>query len=411
MQATDVIIIGGGMVGLTLALALEDSGLRVAVIESQLPDATLADIPENRVSAINLASQTLLTRLGAWPDTVSRLGPYTHMQVWEADSSANIEFSANLVHQAHLGHIVENKVLQLSLLERARLSPHIELHMPAKAHTISVSEQGAFVLLENGIPLTGRIVVGADGARSWLRAQLKPNMVQWDYDHHALVATLRITEPHQQTARQIFRGDDIIAFLPLADPYQCSLVWSCPPQQAKQRLALSEQDFNNALAHAFDFRLGPCQVLGPRMTIPLTARYSQQFCGARWALIGDAAHTVHPLAGQGVNLGLQDAAALAQTLSQLHQQGKDIGTHAHLRAFERWRKAEAMTLLAAMEGLKRLFGHSHPLLRGLRGLGLSATNKITPLKRQLAEHALGTAGLQPELSKLSPQPRLAKATT
>ena len=398
MQATDVIIIGGGIVGLTLALALEHSGLKVAVIESQLPDEQLPDIPENRVSAINLASQTLLTRLQAWPSDARRLGPYSSMQVWEADSRAQIEFSAELLQQPHLGHIVENRVLQLSLLAQVRRSPHIEFYR-ARANTVSVSEQGAFVLLDNGLPITGRLLVGADGARSWLRGQLQPGMVEWHYDHHALVATLQTFEPHQHTARQIFRGKDIIAFLPLADPHQCSLVWSCPPEQAAARLALSDTDFNDAVSHAFDFRLGPCQVLGPRMAIPLQARYSQQFCGPRWVLIGDAAHTVHPLAGQGVNLGLQDAAALAQTLTQLHQQGRDIGAHHELRAFERWRKAEAVTLLAAMEGLKRLFGNSNPLLKGLRGLGLNLTDKLTPIKRQLAAHALGTVGLQPELSQ------------
>ena len=398
MQATDVIIIGGGMVGLTLALALENSGLKVAVIESQLPDDALPDLPENRVSAINLASQTLLTRLQAWPYESHRLGPYTSMQVWEADSAAQIEFSASLMHQPHLGHIVENRLLQLSLLARVRRCAHIELHT-ARANTVSVSEQGAFVLLDNGLPLTARLVVGADGARSWLREQLQPAMVEWDYDHSALVATLQTAEPHQQTARQIFRDKDIVAFLPLADAHQCSLVWSCPPEQAAARLALSDTDFNHAVAHAFDFRLGPCQVLGPRMAIPLQARYSQQFCGSRWVLIGDAAHTIHPLAGQGVNLGLQDAAALAQTLSQLQQQGRDIGALHELRAFERWRKAEAVTLLAAMEGLKRLFGNGNPLLRRLRGIGLNVTDKLTPLKRQLAAHALGTSGLQPSLSR------------
>ena len=397
MQATDVIIIGGGIVGLTQALALEQSGLKVAVIESHFPDECLLDIPDNRVSAINLASQTLLTRLQAWPDA-SRLGPYTSMQVWEADSRAQIEFSAQLLHQPHLGHIVENRLLQLTLLARVRRSPHIEL-FAARASTVSVGEQGVFVLLDNGLPITARLLVGADGARSWVRDQLQPSMVEWDYDHSALVATLQTTEPHQQTARQIFRGKDIVAFLPLANAHQCSLVWCCPPEQAAARLALSDTEFNHAVAHAFDFRLGPCQLLGPRLAIPLKARYSQQFCGQRWVLIGDAAHTIHPLAGQGVNLGLQDAAALAQTLTELHEQGRDIGAFDELRAFERWRKAEAVTMLAAMEGLKRLFGNANPVLRGLRGLGLNLTDKLTPIKRQLAAHALGITGLQAELSK------------
>ncbi|NLJ93864.1 MAG: FAD-binding protein [Aeromonadales bacterium] len=389
MQATDVIIIGGGIVGLTLALSLEHSGLKVAVIEGQMPDPELPDIPENRVSAINLASETLLRSLDAWPSQTERVGPYQQMEVWEADSSARIEFSAELMQASHLGHIIENRLLQLSLLAQARTRPHIQLLLGRRANTVSASEQGAFVLLDNGLPMTARLLVGADGARSWLREQLQPAMVQWDYDHSALVATVAVEEAHQHTARQIFRGDDILAFLPLADTHQCSIVWSCAPELAAQRVALSDAEFNQQLAHGFDMRLGRCQVLGPRMAIPLTARFSQQFCGPRWALIGDAAHTVHPLAGQGVNLGIADASALADTLSQLQTTGADIGELAQLRAFERERKAEAATLLAAMEGLKRLFGHAHPLVKGLRGLGLNFTDRCTPLKRKLAAQAAG----------------------
>lgn len=400
MQAADIIIIGGGMVGLTLALALAPSGMKVAVVEGQTPDSDFGDIADNRVSAINLASQTLLERLNAWPGNSDRLGPYTEMEVWEAESRARIGFSAELMHQPHLGHIVENRLLQHHLLEQARLSPHISLHLPARAATVSASDGGAFVLLDNGTPITGRLLVGADGARSWLRGQMQPGMTEWDYDHHALVATVETDEPHGRCARQIFRGDDILAFLPLAHPHRCSIVWSCPPARAEALLALSDAEFNKRLATAFDLRLGLCRVLGPRAAIPLKARYSQQFCGPRWALIGDAAHTIHPLAGQGVNLGLQDAAALADTLLARHAEGKDIGELAGLRAFERWRKAEAATMLAGMEGLKRLFGSRLPLVREVRTLGLTLTDGLMPLKRRLAAHALGIGGLQPRLSRM-----------
>ncbi|WP_417605115.1 FAD-dependent oxidoreductase [Oceanimonas baumannii] len=400
MQAADVIIIGGGMVGLTLALALAPSGLKVAVVEGQTPDESFGDVADNRVSAINLASQTLLERLNAWPADSDRLGPYTSMEVWEAESRGRIGFSAELMHQSHLGHIVENRLLQHCLLEQARRSSHISLHMPARATTVSASDAGAFVLLDDGTPITGRLLVGADGARSWLRGQMQPGMTEWDYDHHALVATIETDEPHEQCARQVFRGNNIIAFLPLADRHRCSLVWSCTPEHANELLALSEGDFNKQLTTAFDLRMGLCRVLGPRMAIPLKARYSQQFCGTRWALIGDAAHTIHPLAGQGVNLGLQDAAALAETLMARHTEGKDIGELAGLRGFERWRKAEASTMLAGMEGLKRLFGSELGPVKELRALGLSLTDRLIPLKRRLAAHALGVGGMQPALSRI-----------
>ncbi|WP_019935578.1 FAD-dependent monooxygenase [Oceanimonas smirnovii] len=400
MQAADVIIIGGGMVGLTLALALKPSGLKVAVVEGKVPDDTFNEVADNRVSAINLASQTLLERLNAWPAHSNRLGPYTSMEVWEAQSRGRIGFSAGLMHQSHLGHIVENRLLQHHLLEQARQCPHISLHMPVRAASVSASDSGAFVLLDNGTPITGRLLVGADGARSWLRGQMQPGMVEWDYDHNALVATIETDEPHEQCARQIFSGNNIIAFLPLAGAHRCSLVWSCTPERAQELLALSDDDFNKQLATAFDLRMGLCRVLGPRMAVPLRARYSQQFCGKRWALIGDAAHTIHPLAGQGVNLGLQDAAALADTLMTRHAEGQDIGELAGLRRFERWRKAEATTMLAGMEGLKRLFGSELGPVKGLRAFGLGLTDRLTPLKRRLAAHALGVGGLQPALSRL-----------
>ncbi|WP_116473551.1 FAD-dependent monooxygenase [Zobellella maritima] len=397
MQAVDVIIIGGGLVGLTLALALKDTGLTAAVIEGQMPDGHVPEIPDNRVSAINLASQTLLERLGAWPGQGERLGPYSEMEVWEADSFGRIHFSAQEVQQPRLGHIVENNLLQQSLLAAARASGHIRLHMPARASKMAAGEQGVFVLLEDGTPITGRLLVGADGARSSVREQLNPGLVEWDYDHAALVATINTAEPHDQTARQIFRGQEILAFLPLADAHQCSIVWSCPPERAEELTRMDDAAFNKALSHAFDLRMGLCRVLGPRQSIPLRARYSKQFCGPRWALVGDAAHTVHPLAGQGVNLGLLDAAALAETLGKTQAKGGDIGQYDQLKRFERWRKAEAATLLAAMEALKRLFGVRLPLAPVIRGLGLGITNSLPQVKRVFAEHALGTSGQLPGL--------------
>lgn len=400
MQTVDLVIVGGGMVGLGLAAALKNSALSVAVVEGQLPEPVLGEAPDNRVSALSLASQHILQGVGAWAGVEGRrLQPYDKMAVWEQDSFGHIDFDAASLRQSALGHIVENRVIQLALLDALKGANNIQLLTPARARSLQCGEAGAVLLLEDGRALSAKLVVAADGAHSWVRRQADIPLTSWDYGHHALVATVRTSDPHDGVARQIFTPEGPLAFLPLWDPNLCSIVWSVPAARAEALCACDDEGFNRRLTAAFDARLGLCKVEGARSAIPLTARYARDFARERLVLVGDAAHTIHPLAGQGVNLGLLDAAALAEQILHNHRAGADIGLLANLRRYERWRKSEAARMLAAMEGLKRLFGGSHPLKKLVRGVGLRAFDALTPLKTQVIRAAMGLDGELPALAK------------
>ncbi|HHQ4448944.1 TPA: FAD-dependent 2-octaprenylphenol hydroxylase [Aeromonas hydrophila] len=400
MQNVDVVIVGGGMVGLGLAAALKGSALKVAVVEGQLPASELDEAPDNRVSALSLASQRILQQVGAWRGIEARrLQPYGQMEVWEQDSFGRIAFDAASLRQPELGHIVENRVIQLALLEAILAGDNIQLLSPARASSLQSSEAGSLLLLEDGRALWAKLVVAADGAHSWVRRQADIPLTSWDYGHHALVATVRCAEPHEAVARQIFTPEGPLAFLPLWQPDLCSIVWSVPATRAEALCQCDEEQFNRQLTTAFDGRLGLCKVEGVRSAIPLTARYARDFARERLVLVGDAAHTIHPLAGQGVNLGLLDAAALAEQILRNHAAGKDIGRLANLRGYERWRKSEAASMLAAMEGLKRLFAGANPLKKLVRGAGLCAFDLLMPLKQSVIRAAMGLEGELPALAK------------
>ncbi|MEC9639319.1 FAD-dependent 2-octaprenylphenol hydroxylase [Escherichia marmotae] len=391
MQSVDVAIVGGGMVGLAVACGLQGSGLRVAVLEQRVPEPLAADAPPQlRVSAINAASEKLLTRLGIWQDILSRRASCYHgMEVWDKDSFGHISFDDQSMGYSHLGHIVENAVIHYALWNKAQQSSDITLFAPAELQQVAWGENETFLTLKDGSMLTARLVIGADGANSWLRNKADIPLTFWDYQHHALVATIRTEEPHEAVARQVFHGEGILAFLPLSDPHLCSIVWLLPPQEAQRMQQASEDEFNRALNIAFDNRLGLCKVESERQVFPLTGRYARQFAAHRLALVGDAAHTIHPLAGQGVNLGFMDAAELIAELKRLHRQGKDIGQYIYLRRYERSRKHSAALMLASMQGFRDLFSGANPAKKLLRDIGLKLADTLPGVKPQLIRQAMG----------------------
>ncbi|AUF78930.1 FAD-dependent 2-octaprenylphenol hydroxylase [Escherichia coli] len=391
MQSVDVAIVGGGMVGLAVACGLQGSGLRVAVLEQRVPEPLVADAPPQlRVSAINAASEKLLTRLGVWQDILSRRASCYHgMEVWDKDSFGHISFDDQSMGYSHLGHIVENSVIHYALWNKAQQSSDITLLAPAELQQVAWGENETFLTLKDGSMLTARLVIGADGANSWLRNKADIPLTFWDYQHHALVATIRTEEPHDAVARQVFHGEGILAFLPLSDPHLCSIVWSLSPEEAQRMQQASEDEFNRALNIAFDNRLGLCKVESARQVFPLTGRYARQFAAHRLALVGDAAHTIHPLAGQGVNLGFMDAAELIAELKRLHRQGKDIGQYIYLRRYERSRKHSAALMLAGMQGFRDLFSGTNPVKKLLRDIGLKLADTLPGVKPQLIRQAMG----------------------
>lgn len=391
MKRTDVVIVGGGMVGLTLALGLNQQGFQVQVIEQQAgePDALPPVIPSARVSALHLASRRLLTHLGVW-SRLARQTPFTDMQVWERDGHGRLQWSAAALMQTEMGHIVENEVLVRALLD-ALSETRVEIRRGVTVQSLQADDEGVSLLLDDGTFCRAALLVAADGAHSPVRRLLDTPMLAWDYGHTAVVATLRMATPHQQCARQLFTPAGPLALLPLSDPHWCSLVWSLPPDEAAARMALDDQAFAKAVAVASDHSLGLCEVLGPRQAIPLRARFARQLIQQRCILMGDAAHTIHPLAGQGVNLGLMDVAALMDILYQ-HRHDAPWPTLHFLDRYVRWRKSEAAHMLAAMEGIKQLFALPGPLAALVRQQGMQCLNQAPWLTRGLLRQAMGLAG-------------------
>ncbi|KHT43941.1 FAD-dependent 2-octaprenylphenol hydroxylase [Vibrio sinaloensis] len=402
MQSVDIAIVGGGMVGLALAAAFKETELRIAVIESREPDELIADLPDVRVSALSRSSENILRNLGAWPGILSRrYSPYSAMEVWEQDSFARIEFDAQKLAQPDLGHIVENRVIQLALLEQVKQLPNVSLFMPSKCSNMAIGESEAWLTLDNGQALTAKLVVGADGANSWVRKQQDIPLTHWDYGHSAIVANVWTAEAHERVARQTFTPQGPLAFLPMGESNMSSIVWSTEPNRADKLIALSDSEFNKALTAEFDARLGLCEVVGERFAFPLKMRYARDFVVERVALVGDAAHTIHPLAGQGVNLGMLDAASLAQEVISLWQKGEDIGSKRNLRGYERWRKAEAAKMIAAMQGFKDLFSGGNPAKKLVRGIGMTLVSQLPGAKDEIMKRALGLKGELPILARRS----------
>ncbi|EMQ2876699.1 FAD-dependent 2-octaprenylphenol hydroxylase [Vibrio navarrensis] len=402
MQSVDIAIIGGGMVGLALAAAFKESELRVAVIEGRVPETQLGELPDVRVSALSRSSEIMLRKLGAWQGIIERrAAAYQSMEVWEQDSFAHINFDAASIAQDNLGHIAENRVIQLALLEQVEKMDNVTLLMPAQCHSMAVGESEVWLSLDNGQALTAKLVVGADGANSWVRQQQDIPLTHWDYGHTAIVANVRTMEAHDSVARQIFTPDGPLAFLPMSKGNMSSIVWSCEADKAQALMALSDEQFNKALTSEFDVRLGLCEVVGERFAVPLKMRYARDFVRERVALVGDAAHTIHPLAGQGVNLGLLDAASLAQEVLALWRSGQDIGAQRNLRRYERWRKAEAAKMIAAMQGFRDLFAGQNPLKKLLRGVGMTVAGKLPGAKGEIMQYALGLKGELPDLARTS----------
>ncbi len=408
---TDLVIVGAGMVGLTLAALLADSGLRIRVLESRDID------PENiqswersqreigydpRVSALTVASQQVLTVAGVWSEiTRMRAMPYRAMDVWDGEGSGNIRFDCAELHEPCLGHIVENRVTQTALLQRILSQPHCELSVGVQLTDLSgVDNEGARCLtLSNGEVLQARCVVAADGALSNTRKMAGIGMWEWDYGHHAIVTTVTTERSNQATCWQRFTDDGPLAFLPLPDTNLSSIVWSTSPDHARVLMEMDDEAFCQALTRAFEGRLGTVQQTDQRFVFPLRQRHAKQYVKAGFAAIGDAAHTIHPLAGQGVNLGLMDAAALAETIQDALAEGISWNTEYHLRRFQRARQSENLQMAATMEGFKRLFNTRNPLPRLLRNTGMSLMNNLSPVKNHIVQKAMGLSGSVPRLAR------------
>ncbi len=402
----DLVIVGAGMVGSALALALADSGLSVVLLDRGplTPGATEGDLPfEPRVSALSLASQRILQRLGAWDGILARrVSPYQAMHVWDGSGTGAVHFDAASVHAEVLGHIVENRVVQDALLERLA-EANVLLLPEARLELLRRSGDQWLVQLAGDRQIRAPLVVAADGATSAVRRLAGLETREWDYLHHAIVTSVRCAESHQRTAWQRFTDDGPLAFLPLdrgGDTNWCSIVWSCTPKQVERLMALDDAAFCQALGEAFEHRLGKVECSDTRLCIPLRQRHAKRYVEPGLALIGDAAHVIHPLAGQGVNLGFLDAAVLAEELRHAQARGESIAEQRVLERYERRRMPHNLAMMAAMEGFQRLFQDDRLPLRWLRNAALKQVDRHFEAKALFVRRALGLSGDVPELARV-----------
>ncbi len=396
----EVAIAGGGMVGCALACGLAQRGFQVALVELQAPQVEWpADEVDLRVSALTRASQRILENLQAWERMAAlRVSPYRGMEVWDATGSGRIRFDAADIGEPDLGHIVENRVTRLALWERLQQSNGVQLICPGQVAALELDQEAPRLVLEDGRSLLAGLIVGAEGAHSPLREMAGISSSGWAYDQHAIVATIWPEQHHAEVARQRFMPTGPLAFLPIDDG-RCSIVWSTSLVEAKRLMALDDDLFCAELTEASEQMLGRILRVGPRGAFPLRLRNADHYIKPGLALVGDAAHGIHPLAGQGVNLGFLDAATLVDVLVEARGRGHRAGELKTLRRYERARRSADMEMLALMDLFKRLFSNDNPPLSMLRNLGLRLTNAVPPVKNLLARRALGLDGELPSLAR------------
>lgn len=412
----DLVIVGGGMVGSMLAAALaQDSSLRIAMLESHEPAPFLpgSNPPYDiRVSALSVATQRMFENVGAWQGVLDRRAcPYREMLVWDSEEQGRTHFRSQDIGAPELGHIVENRVIQLALLDQVKQAPNIDYLNPAtlESYDRQLSKTICSVRIkaakneersnEQGIEqLSTRLLIGADGAQSTLRGLAAIEVERSSYPQHALVATVETESPQQQITWQRFVPTGPEAMLPLCGS-QASLVWYHSEEEVQRLRALSDERFIAELLSTFPDQLGGVSRLIERGSFPIAKAHALRYISDRVALIGDAAHTVHPLAGQGVNLGMLDAAALAEVIIDAAQKGQDIGSHRVLRRYERWRKGENAMMINVLDGFYHAFKPQAEPVRKIRSAALNLANTVTPLKHLIMRYAMGTVGELPVLAK------------
>ncbi|HVE43674.1 MAG TPA: UbiH/UbiF/VisC/COQ6 family ubiquinone biosynthesis hydroxylase [Gammaproteobacteria bacterium] len=398
---TDVVIIGAGIAGLTLACALaQQTTLSIAIIEAQPASHTAVAVGDNhRVSAITLASQRIFKALSVWDAMkAKRISAFTRIHLSEKEKQGVLTFDSAEINAAQLGYIIENHVMQDALREKIQQSPQIRFLSGMSLQTMRLQDSEIQLQTETGQSFSARLAVAADGANSVLRHAAGVSVTKKSYDQMALVCTIKTTLPHEKTARQLFARDSILAFLPLSDPYLSSIVWSVSCEEATRLQCLAKADFQEALASTFSYQLGEVERESDVFAFPLYQQQAAHYVQPRVALVGDAAHVVHPLAGQGVNMGLLDVASLVDVVVEALRKKRDFSSIAVLKQYERWRKADNLALIKGIDLIKNAFQSQKPLVEFVRFTGLQALQKTPFLKNVLTYHAVGNRLGLPQLA-------------
>jgi 2-octaprenylphenol hydroxylase len=401
MAEYDIVIVGAGIVGATAALALaHTTSLRIALLDAREISAVWdAAQREQRVSAITLASQRIFQQLGVWEEIETRrISPYRHMLVWDAAGKGKIQFDSAALELSALGYIVEDQVVRAALLDALR-NTSVTLLAPvsllAYENKISHSE----ITTASQEIISAKLMIGADGGDSWIRTAAGIALSSHDYRHVAISAALTTSLPHGMTARQRFLTSGPLAFLPLADKNSCSIVWSTSPAHATELMALEDDAFRQAISAAFEYELGEVLTVSPRASFLLQRRHARHYVQARLALIGDAAHTIHPLAGQGVNLGLLDAVSLVETITTAIAKNRDYASYNTLRRYERWRKTDNLAMQTFVGAIKQLFSQEAGVVQSMRNSGLNLVDKSQFIKNFFAAYAAGNRRDLPAMAR------------
>lgn len=409
----DVVVVGGGMVGSMLAgLLAEHSDLRIALVEQREPEPFIQGSDPDydiRVSALSIATQHMFESIHAWSGVLERRAcPYRQMLVWDGEESGKTHFKADEIGAELLGHIVENRVVQLALLDRIKDATNVDYLCPCHIshwHTHEDHLELALTTRESRAAneahdrtVTTKLLVGADGARSGIRQMAGISIHSEAYEHHALVATVGTMLPQQDITWQRFRPTGPEALLPLCGS-RASMVWYHNAEEIARLKSLSDDDFMNEMQQRFPERLGGLRSIEQRGSFPIVKAHAQSYIAERVALVGDAAHTVHPLAGQGVNLGMLDAASLAELIVDAVQAGNDIGTRRLLRRYERWRRGDNAMMISILDGFYHAFKPQPTALRRMRSTALTIANGAGPLKRFVMRYAMGTGGDLPRFAR------------
>lgn len=385
MQQFDLIIVGGGLAGASLALALRDSRLRIALVESQPPRR-----PEGwdaRIYAVSPVNVAFLESIGAWRHLdATRIAPIRAMQIC-GDGGGRLEFSAFETGVSELGCILESSLMACEFWESAKRQGNLTLFCPARPERLEFRHDAAVLRLSDGTVLSSRLLVGADGRDSWVRAAVGLSAVNTPYDEKGVVANFATEKSHRNTAFQWFRDDGVLAYLPLPGNH-ISIVWSTSDMHADELCSLSPELLCERVAEAGERVLGKLELLTQPAAFPLRLMRVPQTVAPRLALVGDAAHGIHPLSGHGINLGFQDARELASLLAKT-QPWEDIGQERLLQRYQRARREETVLMQATTDGLRRLFKGAQPGLRPLRNFGLNVTNGLPFVKNALVRYALG----------------------
>mgnify|MGYP003386604924 FL=1 len=390
----DVVIIGGGLVGGTLAVALAQQNFKVAVIDRESPEELLKPDLDGRTTAVSYGSKLIFDQLGIWDKVEHAAEPILDIRVFERDSPWAIYYNHQDVGNAPMGYIVENRVLRQGIFQRAvELQDQLTWMAPASVAHTERHLESVIVELDDGNTLKASLLVGAEGRLSPTRDEAGIKTFRWSYDKMALIAHVTHEKPHQGSAWEVFQPQGPFAILPLrtcptTGSYRSGIVWTGSPSDINQLLSLDDEEISAELQELFPY-FGTIQVSGKRWSYPLSAMIAKGTVDHRLAIVGDAAHTVHPVAGQGVNLGWRDAQTLAKVLGKAKGLGLDIGSKSILQDYQRRRRVDTASILAMSDGMVRLFSNKSSTRSFLRNTGLGIVNQIPPLKRRLMRHAMG----------------------